>query len=161
MACMDSTDVQILALLSHDGRMSYTDVGRAAGLSTSAAQQRIRHLEQRGYISGYHAHLSASALGRDMTAFISLRACNSKQDDSIPELLAAMPEITCCYSVAGDASFLCAARVGTTDDLERLLNRIRHIADVSTSTTVVLKTFFRGRPLINQGDSNELWDTEN
>ena len=42
------TDEQIIGLLSRDGRMSYTDLGKATGLSTSAAQQRVRRLEQRG-----------------------------------------------------------------------------------------------------------------
>ena len=41
---MESTDAQILALLSGDGRMSFTDIGKATGLSTSAAQQRVRRL---------------------------------------------------------------------------------------------------------------------
>ena len=31
-----------------DGRMSYTDLGKSTGLSTSAVHQRVRRLEQRG-----------------------------------------------------------------------------------------------------------------
>ena len=45
---MEKLDRQILSLLAVDGRMSYTDIGHATGLSTSAAQQRVRRLEQRG-----------------------------------------------------------------------------------------------------------------
>ena len=70
---MESTDQQILALLARDGRMSYTDIGRVTGLSTSAAQQRVRRLEARGLIDGYSARLNAEALGRNLTAFIALR----------------------------------------------------------------------------------------
>ena len=70
---MESTDRQILTLLAKDGRMSYTDIGRETGLSTSAAQQRVRRLEQRGLITGYRAELSAEALGLALTAFIHER----------------------------------------------------------------------------------------
>ena len=42
-------------LLAADGRMSYTDLGKATGLSTSAVHQRVRRLEQRGVIRGYAA----------------------------------------------------------------------------------------------------------
>ena len=42
-------------LLAADGRMSFTDLGKATGLSTSAVHQRVRRLEERGVITGYHA----------------------------------------------------------------------------------------------------------
>ncbi|HET9901954.1 MAG TPA: AsnC family transcriptional regulator, partial [Actinomycetes bacterium] len=47
---MEEVDRQILRLLSEDGRMSYTDLGKATGLSTSAVHQRVKRLEQRGLI---------------------------------------------------------------------------------------------------------------
>ena len=47
---VEATDRQILELLAKDGRMSYTDLGRATGLSTSAVHQRVKRLEQRGLI---------------------------------------------------------------------------------------------------------------
>ncbi len=52
---MEELDRQIVQLLVKDGRMSYTDLGKATGLSTSAVHQRVRRLEQRGVIRGYAA----------------------------------------------------------------------------------------------------------
>ena len=147
---MERIDQQILTLLAKDGRMSFTDIGRATGLSTSAAQQRVRRLEQRGIIAGYHAEFSAVALGRTLTAFISIGTQGNRQDDDIPMLLAELPEITACYSVAGDASFLCMAEVGGTSELDQLLSRIRGLGNLSTTTTVALTTFFRDRPLVSE-----------
>jgi len=146
---MERTDQQILALLARNGRMSFTDIGRATGLSTSAAQQRVRRLEQRGVITGYHADLSAGALGRTLTAIISVHALNPREDDDIPAVLAGMPELTTCYSIAGDASFLCIAQVDNTSELDGLLTQIRHLIAASTSTTVALTTYFRDRPLVD------------
>ena len=50
---VEDLDREIVRLLTGDGRMSYTDLGRATGLSTSAVHQRVRRLEQRGVIKGY------------------------------------------------------------------------------------------------------------
>lgn len=145
---MESIDEQILGLLSRDGRMSYTDIGKATGLSTSAAQQRVRKLEQRGVITSYRAVLDAEQLGKLLTAFISVRTINPDDDDVLPERLSALPEIISCYSVAGDASFLLMVQVASPLDLERLIKEIRHHANVMTETQLVLSIPFADRPLV-------------
>ena len=48
-------DRALLAALARDGRASYTDLAERVGLSVSAVHQRVRRLEQRGLITGYHA----------------------------------------------------------------------------------------------------------
>ena len=47
---MEDTDRRIVDLLLTDGRMSFTDLAKATGLSTSAVHQRVRRLEDRGVI---------------------------------------------------------------------------------------------------------------
>ena len=59
---LEATDRQILSLLEGDGRMSWTELGHQTGLSTSAAQQRVKRLEAKGIICGYHWKPSAQAL---------------------------------------------------------------------------------------------------
>lgn len=149
---MESTDQHILALLARDGRMSYTDIGRATGLSTSAAQQRVRRLEQRGLVEGYTARISPAALGRNLTAFIALHPNDPVHDEEVPAIVSQFPEIASCYSVAGDASYLIEVQVSTPAELDALLSRLRSMANVSTVTTVVLTTMFRDRPPLNVPD---------
>ena len=69
---MEEVDRHIVELLVKDGRMSYTDLGKATGLSTSAGHQRVRRLEQRGVIRGYAAVVAPEAVGLPMTAFIAV-----------------------------------------------------------------------------------------
>lgn len=145
---MESTDEQILGLLARDGRMSYTDIGKATGLSTSAAQQRVRRLEQRGVITGYKAVIDPGSLGKMLTAFVSLRTNSPHEDADLPELLADLPDIVSCYSVAGRASYLLMVQVATPLDLERLLNDIGHRAGVSTETQLVLSVPYADRPAV-------------
>ena len=127
--------------------MSYTDLGKATGLSTSAVHQRVRRLEQRGVIKGYAAVVDADAVGLPLTAFISIRSIDPSAPDDAPERLASMPELEACHSVAGDESYILKARVRTPADLESLLARIRAAANVSTRTTIVLSTPYEARAL--------------
>ncbi|HEX7716314.1 MAG TPA: Lrp/AsnC family transcriptional regulator [Marmoricola sp.] len=144
---MEKIDRQILHLLAGDGRMSYTDLGKATGLSTSAVHQRVKRLEERGLITGYGAWIDHAKAGRPVTAFISITPIDAAAADDYPERLRGIAEIESCWSVAGDESYILKVRVGVPADLEELLARIRAAANVSTRTTIVLSTPFENRPL--------------
>jgi Lrp/AsnC family leucine-responsive transcriptional regulator len=148
MALMEKLDRRILALLARDGRMSYTDIGKETGLSTSAAQQRVRRLEQRGVIKGYTAILDSAELGLMVTAFVAIKPFDPEQADDAPERLEDIEEIISCYSVAGDASYLLKVQVQSMTHLEALLARIRSAGKVSTHTTTVLSIPYEDRPPI-------------
>jgi Lrp/AsnC family leucine-responsive transcriptional regulator len=143
---VEELDRSIVELLVADGRMSYTDLGKATGLSTSAVHQRVRRLEQRGVIRGYAAIIDAEAIGLSLTAFISVKPFDPSAPDDIAERLTEVPEIEACHSVAGDENYILKVRVATPIELEHLLGRIRSLAGVSTRTTVVLSTAYEARP---------------
>ncbi len=144
---LEGTDRRIIELLARDGRMSFTDLGKATGLSTSAVHQRVKRLESRGLITGYVATVDHEELGLPLTAFISIRAIDPSQPDDSPERVRGIPEIESCWSVAGDESYILKVRVASPSALEDLLARIRAAANVSTRTTIVLSTPFEGRPV--------------
>jgi len=142
---MEQLDQRILALLARDGRMSYTDIGKETGLSTSAAQQRVRRLEQRGVIKGYRAVLEPAELGLQVTAFVAIKPFDPSANDDAPERLSHLNEVVSCYSVAGEPSYLLKVQVASMGDLESLLARIRAEASVSTHTTTVLSVPYEDR----------------
>jgi Lrp/AsnC family transcriptional regulator, leucine-responsive regulatory protein len=144
---VEDLDRRILGLLTVDGRMSFTDLGKATGLSTSAVHQRVKRLEARGVIRSYAAVLDLDQVGLPLTAFISIRPIDPSQPDDSPERLRGITEIESCWSVAGDESYILKARVATPVALEDLLARVRAAANVSTRTTMVLSTPFEGRPV--------------
>ena len=149
---MEEIDRKILRLMVADGRMSYTDLGKATGLSTSAAHQRVRRLEQRGIIKGYRAIVDEDALGLPLTAFISVKPFDPAAPDDVPERLADLTEVESCHSVAGEENYILKVRVATPGALESLLGRIRTAANVSTRTTIVLSTPFEGRAALAPAD---------
>ena len=147
MSLVEDLDRRILTLLASDGRMSFTDLGKATGLSTSAVHQRVKRLEQRGLIQGYGATVDWDQVGLPLTAFISIRPIDPSQPDDSPDRLRGISEIESCWSVAGDESYILKVRVATPSNLEELLARVRSAANVSTRTTIVLSTPYESRPV--------------
>lgn len=143
---VEQIDRAIVAALSADGRLSYTDLAERVGLSVSAVHQRVRRLEQRGVIRGYAAVVDYEALGLSLMAFVAIRPVDPAAPDDAPQRLAHLSEIESCYSVAGDDFYLLKVRVASPVALERLLQKIRSIAGVTHRTTIVLSTPYEGRP---------------
>jgi Lrp/AsnC family leucine-responsive transcriptional regulator len=137
---VEKTDQRIVELLRGDGRMSFTDLGKELGLSTSAVHQRVRRLEERGVIKGYAATVDHALIGLPMTAFISITPLDPAAPDDIPDRLRHLEAIEACHSVAGDMSYVLKVRVETPAALEDLIAKVRAAAHVSTRTTVVLST---------------------
>jgi len=143
---VEESDRTIVRLLARDGRLSYTELAKAAGMSTSAVHQRVRRLEERGVIKGYAALVDTETIGLPLTAFVSITPIDPSAPDDAPARLEGMVEIEACHSVAGEESYILKVRVATPGDLELLLARIRAEAGVSTRTTIVLSTPYEGRP---------------
>jgi Lrp/AsnC family transcriptional regulator, leucine-responsive regulatory protein len=142
---VEDTDRTIVRLLAADGRMSFTDLGKATGLSTSAVHQRVKRLEKRGLITGYGASVDHEGLGLALTAFVSITPIDPSQPDDYPDRIREIRAIESCWSVAGEESYILKVRVETPHALEDLLARIRSEANVSTRTTIVLSTPYENR----------------
>ena len=70
---MEEIDRKIVSLLTRNGRMSFTELARQAGLSVSAVHQRVRRLEQDGVIKGYVAVFDPDDVGLPLMAFVSIK----------------------------------------------------------------------------------------
>jgi Lrp/AsnC family transcriptional regulator, leucine-responsive regulatory protein len=143
---VEDIDRRIVSLLARNGRMSFTELARQAGLSVSAVHQRVRRLEQDGVITGYAALLDPEDVGLPLTAFVSVKPFDAAAPDDLPQRLEHLAAIEACHSVAGDENYILKVRVPSPAALEELLYQIRTLGGVSTRTTVVLSTAYENRP---------------
>jgi Lrp/AsnC family transcriptional regulator, leucine-responsive regulatory protein len=143
---VEEIDRKIVSLLARNGRMSFTELGRQAGLSVSAVHQRVRRLEQDGVIKGYAAIFNPEDVGLPLTAFVSVKPFDASAPDDLPQRLEHLEAIEACHSVAGDENYILKVRVASPAELEDLLYQIRTQGGVSTRTTVVLSTPYENRP---------------
>ncbi len=103
---MEEIDRKIVSLLTRNGRMSFTELARQAGLSVSAVHQRVRRLEQDGVIKGYVAMFDPDDVGLPLTAFVSITPFDAAAPDDLPQRLEHLAAIEACHSVAGDENYI-------------------------------------------------------
>jgi Lrp/AsnC family transcriptional regulator, leucine-responsive regulatory protein len=144
---LDDVDRTIVQSLRADGRATLATLAEASGLSQSAVQARVRKLETRGVITGYRAVVDPEAVGLPIAAYVEITPLDQSQADDAPERLRDVDGIEACWSVAGASNYLLLVRVPSPSALEDLLGRIRREAGVSTRSTIVLRTYFEGRPV--------------
>jgi Lrp/AsnC family leucine-responsive transcriptional regulator len=66
MADFDDIDLALIELLQKDARTPQAQLAAQVGLAASSVNERIRKLGERGLIEGYHARISAEAMGYDL-----------------------------------------------------------------------------------------------
>jgi DNA-binding Lrp family transcriptional regulator len=62
---LDRIDINILAHLQRNGRITNVELADAVSLSPSPCLIRVKRLEKAGFIVGYNAHIDIAKLGRD------------------------------------------------------------------------------------------------
>ncbi|NIO10020.1 MAG: AsnC family transcriptional regulator [Deltaproteobacteria bacterium] len=138
---LDETDINILSILQHHGRRHLAEIAKEVDLSPPAVMERVKKLESRGIIKGYHAHLDAKALGKDVVAFIGVSVGHQRYINPFATYMVQQHDVLECHHVTGEESFILKVKTANTDSLERLLGEIRSMEGVTrTVTKVVLST---------------------
>ena len=139
---IDDIDGKILDILQENARTSNAEIARQVGMAPSAVLERIRKLEERGVIEGYHARVNPGALGLHLTAYVFVRADERVGAPNSAHALASIPEVLEVHHVAGEDCFLAKVRVTGTKELGRLLQERLGAIDTirSTRSTIVLDT---------------------
>ena len=131
---IDETDRAIIEELQRDGRVPYTRLGAAVGLSEAAARQRVQRLIDSGVMQVV-AVTNPLAHGKRRMAMIGVRT--EGPTDDIAKTLQAMTDID--YLVVSAGSFDLMAEVVVADDGELLdlTNRIRSVKGVQSTETFI------------------------
>jgi len=136
----DAIDLQLLDLLQDDCQSSFTQLGTQVGLSAPSVLERVKKLEQAGFIKGYHAALDARRLGLDVTAFIGVVTAPDRIG-KIEEKLMARPDVLECHHVTGEFTLLLKVKTENTSTLEAVISGVRSLPGVvRTETSIVLST---------------------
>ena len=71
---INELDGHILTILQKNARTSNAEIARQVGLAPSAVFERIRKLEEKGILQGYHARIDPHAVSLALVAFIFVRS---------------------------------------------------------------------------------------
>jgi Lrp/AsnC family leucine-responsive transcriptional regulator len=139
---IDDTDLRILALVQENARTPNAEIARQVGLAPSATLERLRKLEARGLVQGYHARLDARPLGFPLLAYVFVRSDERIGDGTTGQRLAAIPQVQEVHHIAGEDCYLVKVRATDPEQLGRLLRESFGAVPAvrSTRTTIVLET---------------------
>jgi Lrp/AsnC family leucine-responsive transcriptional regulator len=139
---IDETDRKILTILQQDARTSNAEIARQVGMAPSAVLERLRKLESKRIVLDYETRICPRALGKNLLAFVFVRADEPVGQVSTGQLLTEIPEVLEVHHVAGEDCYLAKVRARDPEDLGRLLReRFGSIPSVrSTRSTIVLGT---------------------
>jgi Lrp/AsnC family leucine-responsive transcriptional regulator len=141
---MDRLDLNILAALSREGRLSMAELAARVGLSKSPVQARVRKLEKDGVIRGYAAIVDRERIGEGHVAFVQVKLSDTRSAalDAFNRAVLAVPEIEQCHMMAAGFDYLLKVRTKDIASYRRVLGeRISALPHVSqTSTFVAMET---------------------
>jgi Lrp/AsnC family leucine-responsive transcriptional regulator len=116
---IDPIDAEILRALQSNARMRHSVLAKQVGLAQSTVLERVRRLEEQGYVKGYQAKIDAHKLGLNIQAFVSV-TLNKHEKGIIKQFEEGVRQLSCvrtCYHLTGRFDYLLHVAV---KDLEAL-----------------------------------------
>jgi Lrp/AsnC family leucine-responsive transcriptional regulator len=138
---MDAIDSEILRLLRDDGRISWSDLGAAVGLSANAAADRVRRLRRAGVITGFVALVDPAAGGRRLEALVGVTLAPTTDSDDFATAADRLESVTEVLHLSGSPDYQLRVVCRDTAELDALLRALRRrLGAADTETTIVLRS---------------------
>ena len=120
---LDSTDIRILQLLQHDDRLTNKEVADKLGKSVTPVYERIKWLEDEGYITRYVALVNKDLIGKHLTAFttVQLKEHSATALRGFEREVVKFPEVMECYHMTGRFDFLIKMAIRDMKEYNELL----------------------------------------
>ncbi len=138
----DSVDRCILAELQADGRITNVELATRVGLTAPPCLRRVRALEERGAIEGYHAQLNAEALGYSITVFamVSLKSQAEPDLKAFEAHVETLEPVRECHMLNGEIDFILKVVARNLQEFQSFLTSslttAPNVASVKTSLTI-------------------------
>ena len=120
---LDHIDRQLVELLIHNARMSYSDLGQAVGLSRVAVKTRIRALEERGIIEEYTTVINPQKISGAVSCYFELEVEPARFNEVV-DILLADQTVTQIYQVSGRSKLHVHAVASGQEELEQFLAQV-------------------------------------
>ncbi len=127
---LDRIDRALLRRLQHSGRAPVAQLAREVHLSITPCADRVKRLEEDGYIRGYYALLDPAKLDRALLAYIQVQLDRTTPDvfERFKTAMLDLQEVMECQMVAGGFDYLLKVRVKDMDAYRRFLGD--HVATI-------------------------------
>lgn len=121
---LDETDNRIVSLLMKNARMSWSDIGEEVGLTRVAVKNRVRALEEKGVIKGYHAQIDPLVLP-EMQTFVVFVHTEPGAYDAIAEKFRTEKAMATLCLTSGECRMHGICVVESLEEMRKFATRVR------------------------------------
>jgi len=143
---LDAIDINILARLQENGRLTNVMLAEAVGLSPSPCLARVKRLEKAGYISSYGARLDLARLTEHILVFTEVTLRDHKREDFVKfeAEIRRFEAVQECHLVSGGYDYLLKFVVRSVGLYQELMETIleRNIGVEKYFSYIVIKSVF-------------------
>lgn len=143
MLKLDKRDLDILKVLTSEGRISKADLAKRINLSPSPCWKRLERLEKAGIIQGYAANLSLKNLAPHLTVFVTLELEHHRNAyfQKFERVIGDCDEVVSCWALGGGLDYLLQIVTRDIDSYQRLMDDLldRELGIVRYFSYVVTK----------------------
>ena len=139
---IDEIDWKIIKELQVNARLSFAELGRRINLTTPAAIERVKKLEDARIITGYRAEIDTAKVGLPITAFIRM-SISGVDYSRIIAVAEKSNEVLECHRGTGGDSFILKVAVADVEHLQNLIDRLTPYG--ITTTAIVLSSPVKSR----------------
>jgi len=137
---IDKIDDQIIRILAKNGRITLSDLAKEVNLSISPCQARLKKLEEKKYILGYHARINYEQLQKAHVAFVQVVLSDTRASalENFNREVSKLESIEQCHMIAGSFDYLLKVRTKNISEYRLLLaEKISSLPNVASTSTFV------------------------
>ena len=135
---LDDIDRQLLSILQLNAREPVAEIARRLGVARTTVIARMARLEQAGVIGGYTLKLGRDLVDPSLQAYVGITV-QPKAGRDVIRRFSRIPEVQQLCAVSGEFDYVAWLRVGTPEQLDKILDQIGEMEGViKTTTSVVL-----------------------
>lgn len=137
---LDITDIKILQLLQADARLTNKELAHKLGKSITPVFERVKRLQEQGYIKRYVAILDRKKVNRNLVAYthVQLKEHSSFILKTFETEVIKFDEVMECYHMTGAFDFILRIAIKDMEAYHAfLMNKLSKLPDIGT-----LQSFF-------------------
>lgn len=126
MLKLDTRDIQMLKVLSQEGRISKSELAARVNLSPTPCWERLKRLEQAEIIVSYRANIALKKIVTSVTIFVAVELENHQASSfrQFEEAIEQYEEIQACWAIGGGLDYFMQVVTNSIDSYQRLIDEL-------------------------------------
>lgn len=136
---LDKIDLLLLRAIQENSRLTTKELAAKVHLSTTPVFERMRRLENNGYIKKYITVVDAEKLNQGFVVFcnVKLKRVNHDIAREFTRTILDIPEVTECYNISGNFDYMLKIHAPDMRYYQRfILNVLGHIDSLGSLESV-------------------------